>query len=456
MTESRDETELQVMLDPGKDIRPHKPSPDMSVEQLVGCVETMFADIGAVRKATAVHYWWAGETLRMIRRKLAIKHGDWKKHVVESLKLSWSMVRTSQRIRKRHDNPEKCTGKTLRQAEAYRPRPSQEKEKTHSDAPEVTSIPPAPAGGDIATPPQEATTDKPKRRHVVTPLEPEEHQRRLTATTLIHGDCLDILSNVPQHTADLTLFSPPYPEIQRPYGRMTEKEWHQFLMEVMARCRYITKPSGSIVVLIQPNKEKVGKMRLWPWEFVCWAGATWGLVQDQYVFNPSSIPCAGADRRGRLMRQSVMWSVWLGDSDCYRNQDAVLREPADETARRVRSDVRNGDYPGSHHMNGHTFARALAERGGVTPYNMLSVPTGTPIDQHGHPAVTPFRLAEWWCRYVLPPGGVLVDPFCGSGTTLVAALDCGASRVIGIDKDAGYLEKARCRILHEAPHHELT
>ncbi|MHB1028562.1 MAG: DNA methyltransferase [Pirellulaceae bacterium] len=434
----------------------HKPSPDMSVEQLVGCVQTMLADIGAARKATAAHYWWAGETLRLIRRKLQITHGDWKKYVVETLKLNWPMVRTAQRIRKKHDNSEKCTGKTLRQAEAYKPRPSQENEKTHSKAPEVTSIPLAPADGDIATPPQEATTDKPKRQRKVIPLEPHEHQRRLTATTLMHGDCLDILSTVPQHTADVTLFSPPYPEIQRPYGRMTEREWHEFMMEVMARCRYITKPSGSMVVLIQPNKEKVGKMRLWPWEFVCWAGATWGLVQDQYMFNPSSIPCAGADRRGGMMRQSIGWSVWLGNSDCYHNQEAVLQEPAGEWAQHVCTSDRNGGYPGSHHKNGLTFARALAERGGVTPYNMLTVPVGTPIDQHGHPAVTPYRLAEWWCRYLLPPGGVLVDPFCGSGTTLVAALDCGASKVIGIDKEADYLAKARRRILHENPVHEPT
>jgi DNA modification methylase len=60
-------------------------------------------------------------------------------------------------------------------------------------------------------------------------------------------------------------------------------------------------------------------------------------------------------------------------------------------------------------------------------------------------------LAEWWCRYILPSGGVLVDPFCGSGTTLLAALNCGASQVIGIDKDEGYLEIARRRLGGEIP-----
>ena len=63
-----------------------------------------------------------------------------------------------------------------------------------------------------------------------------------------------------------------------------------------------------------------------------------------------------------------------------------------------------------------------------------------------HPATTPYDLAAWWCRYLLPPGGVLVDAFCGSGTMLQAGLDCGASKVIGIEKERKYVETARRRI----------
>ena len=107
--------------------------------------------------------------------------------------------------------------------------------------------------------------------------------------------------------------------------------------------------------------------------------------------------------------------------------------------------------PGGADVRRAAFRRVLQERGGVTPSNFLVIPTGTPVDQQGHPAVTPYHLAEWWCRYILPPDGVLVDPFCGSGTTLSAALDCGASRVIGIDKNEGYLDIARRRIFGDVP-----
>jgi len=49
-------------------------------------------------------------------------------------------------------------------------------------------------------------------------------------------------------------------------------------------------------------------------------------------------------------------------------------------------------------------------------------------------------LAAWWCRYLLPEGGVLLDPFAGGGTILAAGLDCGASKVVGIEWVERYVE----------------
>ena len=94
-----------------------------------------------------------------------------------------------------------------------------------------------------------------------------------------------------------------------------------------------------------------------------------------------------------------------------------------------------------------TIAEAADERGGTTPFNLLPASSGgQPGGTEGHPAATPYDVAAWWCRYLLPPGGVLLDPFCGSGTMLMAGLDHGASKVIGIDKEARYLDIARRRI----------
>ena len=94
------------------------------------------------------------------------------------------------------------------------------------------------------------------------------------------------------------------------------------------------------------------------------------------------------------------------------------------------------------------YGRFSEERGGTTPYNFLPIPTGgQPRGAEHHPATTPYDVAAWWCRYVLPPGGVLLDCLCGSGTMLVAGLNHGTSQVIGIEKEKKYLQIAKRRIM---------
>lgn len=64
-----------------------------------------------------------------------------------------------------------------------------------------------------------------------------------------------------------------------------------------------------------------------------------------------------------------------------------------------------------------------------------------------HPTVKPVALMRYLCRLVTPPGGFVLDPFCGSGTTGIAALSEGF-RFIGIEREAEYVEIARQRIAH--------
>lgn len=55
-----------------------------------------------------------------------------------------------------------------------------------------------------------------------------------------------------------------------------------------------------------------------------------------------------------------------------------------------------------------------------------------------HPTVKPVAVMRWLVRMVTPPGGTVLDPFCGSGTTGVAALIEG-HRFVGVELTADYL-----------------
>lgn len=62
-----------------------------------------------------------------------------------------------------------------------------------------------------------------------------------------------------------------------------------------------------------------------------------------------------------------------------------------------------------------------------------------------HPTVKPTDLMRYLCRLVTPPGGVVLDPFTGSGSTGKAAVLEGF-RFLGIEREAQYVEIAKARI----------
>jgi len=64
-----------------------------------------------------------------------------------------------------------------------------------------------------------------------------------------------------------------------------------------------------------------------------------------------------------------------------------------------------------------------------------------------HPTVKPTDLMRYLCRLVTPPGGVVLDPFMGSGSTGKAAILEGFE-FIGIEQNQEYIEIAQARIAH--------
>ena len=62
-----------------------------------------------------------------------------------------------------------------------------------------------------------------------------------------------------------------------------------------------------------------------------------------------------------------------------------------------------------------------------------------------HPTVKPTDLMRYLCRLVTPPGGIVLDPFMGSGSTGKAALLEGF-QFIGIERDPDYFAMAQQRL----------
>jgi hypothetical protein len=101
--------------------------------------------------------------------------------------------------------------------------------------------------------------------------------------------------------------------------------------------------------------------------------------------------------------------------------------------------------------SGWTVSARGAERVQSPTRLTISGNAGSPAD---HPTVKPTDLMAYLCRLVTPEGGVVLDPFCGSGSTGKAAVREGFD-FIGIELDPEYAEIARKRIEAEAKKSQL-
>lgn len=89
------------------------------------------------------------------------------------------------------------------------------------------------------------------------------------------------------------------------------------------------------------------------------------------------------------------------------------------------------------------------------PSRFFYVPKASPAERRAgladgaprHPTIKPVTLMRYLVRLVTPPGGIVLDPFTGSGTTGIAAVLEGA-QFVGIEREAEYLAVAQARIEH--------
>jgi len=81
-------------------------------------------------------------------------------------------------------------------------------------------------------------------------------------------------------------------------------------------------------------------------------------------------------------------------------------------------------------------------------------PGKEPVAPNNHPTVKPIDLMRYLCRLVTPPGGVVLDPFMGSGSTGIAAV-LEARSFLGVEAERPFFNIAKARILHAARHQAL-
>lgn len=138
---------------------------------------------------------------------------------------------------------------------------------------------------------------------------------------------------------------------------------------------------------------------------------------------------------------------------CHDGSDEVLAAfPVVHGAGAAREEP-GGAYPASDNGWGHIGKGQkgfrIGDEGSAARFFYSAKADSSDRQGSKHPTVKPTDLMRWLVKLITPPGGTVIDPFCGTGSTLLAA-DQLQLNAIGIEQDATYAEDARRKFTRDA------
>jgi hypothetical protein len=295
----------------------------------------------------------------------------------------------------------------------------------------------------------------------------------VTGCLLLQGDARRI--PLPDFAIDLTIGSPPFMDA-RTYGIDAQRdcaEWIAWMLDVTAEALRVTR--NCVIWLVGgvtrdrnywPGPE--GLLYEWwrrggyAYRPLYWhkvgipgsGGTDWFRSDVEYALcfkRPGELPWSDNTACGHPSR----WAP--GGEMSHRVTDGTRRNQWGHSGTGQRADRRRDGSTGAAPRPSHRIATKAETPGEgsydppalANPGNLLSVPVGGGLlgDELAHENEAPFPegVPEFFIKSLCPPGGIVLDPFSGSGTSVAVALRLGRAG-IGMDIRRDQAEIARHRI----------
>jgi len=258
-----------------------------------------------------------------------------------------------------------------------------------------------------------------------------------------HGDCREILPELPDESVQLILTSPPYANNRsKQYGGIPIDNYVEWFLPVGEELKRVLKPSGSFILNVKERAHN-GERATYILELILELRKAGWLWVEEYIWHKKNCYPGRWSNRFRDAWERCLHFTKQRQFDMY--QDEVMVPVGDWAAKRLRYVSRNDDNRHeSQALSG--FGKRVSNwigRDKVYPTNVLHM--ATECGNTGHPAAFPTDLASWFIRLFTKPQDIVLDPFLGSGTTAVvcAELDRGC---VGLEFVEDYYRIALSRL----------
>lgn len=268
---------------------------------------------------------------------------------------------------------------------------------------------------------------------------------------VVKGDAEHLLYRLPGSSVDLFFTSPPYADA-RAYSAIHPDRYVEWFLPFARGMLAAAKPSGSLVLNIKNRVANRGPLRGQRHPYVyqlvlAMQHLGWRWIETYIWMKPNAIP----GRFGPRTKDAFEYVYHFAKGPKpYFDLDAVrvpYKADGAEIARRKRDVLgRRNTEAGFGRDRTKTYLL-----GGADPGNVISVPQT--YNQHrgvAHTAAMPEGLAAFFVKVASPAGGIVLDPFAGSGTTVVVARRLGRLSG-GFELHERHVAEAKRRIAADVP-----
>lgn len=250
------------------------------------------------------------------------------------------------------------------------------------------------------------------------------------AIVVFPGDCLDLLRSLPDESLQLVVTSPPY-NIGKEYEKkLNLDEYLRQQRQVIAECVRALSPKGSICWQVGNYVDKGAIIPLDAVLYPIFSGL--GLkMRNRIIWHfEHGLHCS---RRFSGRYETI---IWFTKSDDYVFHLDPVRVPQ--------------KYPGKKYFKGPKAGQYSCNPLGKNPGDLWVIPNvkSNHVEKTEHPCQFPVELIERLVLSLSNEGDWVLDPFLGTGTTVIAAIR-HRRRGVGAEIVPKYIDLARQRIQQE-------
>jgi site-specific DNA-methyltransferase (adenine-specific)/site-specific DNA-methyltransferase (cytosine-N4-specific) len=271
-------------------------------------------------------------------------------------------------------------------------------------------------------------------------------------TNLLLGDCKEKLKELQNNSVHLIFTSPPYCDSRKnTYGGIHPDKYVEWFLPISKELLRVLRPDGTFVLNI---KERVvrGERHTYVMQLIMEMRKQGWLWTEEFIWHkknchPGKWPNRFRDAWERLLQFNKTKTFKM-------HQDAVMVPIGNWAETRLRN-LSETDKRRDNAKNHSGFGKNISHwlnKDKVYPNNVLHL--ATECGNKDHSAVFPEALPEWFIKLFTKEGDTVLDPFMGSGTTLVVAQKMMRSS-IGIEIVQEHYKAAKQRVQEKAEDKDL-